>query len=127
MMRIERVLFVGIWVSLLTLTGCQMMKHKRGDASPVTSESAQKKSGVGQTQEVAVIETNKGMIVFKFYPDDAPKTVENFKKLANQKFYDNLTWHRVEKHFVIQGGDPNGNGSGGPGYTIPAEFNARSH
>lgn len=127
MIKIKYVLFIGIGISLLALTGCQVMKHKRGDAPPVASESVQDKSPSGQTQEAAVIETNKGTIVFKFYPDDAPKTVENFKKLARQKFYDNLTWHRVEKHFVIQGGDPNGNGSGGPGYTIPAEFNARSH
>ena len=84
----------------------------------------------GNMEDVAVIETDRGTIVFKLYPQDAPKTVENFEKLANEKFYDGLTFHRVEKMprpFVIQGGDPNGDGTGGPGYTIPDEFNARSH
>lgn len=81
-------------------------------------------------QDVAVIETAKGTIVFKFFPADAPKTVENFKKLAGEKFYDGLTFHRVVKEprpFVIQGGDPRGDGTGGPGYTIRAEFNGRPH
>lgn len=75
----------------------------------------------------AVIETAKGKIVFKFYPDDAPNTVENFIKLADRGYYDGLKFHRVEPGFVIQGGDPNGNGTGGPGYNIPAEFNERKH
>ncbi|MEW6517353.1 MAG: peptidylprolyl isomerase [candidate division FCPU426 bacterium] len=75
----------------------------------------------------AVIQTNKGEIVFKFYPEDAPKTVENFVKLARKGFYDGLTFHRVVPNFVIQGGDPKGDGTGGPGYTVPAEFNSRSH
>lgn len=86
-----------------------------------------KKRKPGVVEEVAVLETDKGTIVFKFYPDDAPQTVENFKKLAGERFYDGLTWHRVEPGFVIQGGDPNGDGTGGPGYTIPDEFNARQH
>jgi len=81
-------------------------------------------------EEVAVIETEKGTIVFQFYLDDAPKTIENFKKLTNDKFYDGLNFHRVVKEpkpFVIQGGCPLGDGTGGPGYTIKAEFNKRKH
>lgn len=78
-------------------------------------------------QEVAVITTNKGVIKFKFYKKDAPNTCANFIKLANKKFYDGLTFHRYEPGFVIQGGDPNGNGSGGPGYSIKAEFNSNKH
>jgi peptidyl-prolyl cis-trans isomerase B (cyclophilin B) len=80
---------------------------------------------VKETQ--AVIETEKGTIVFSFYKEDAPKTVENFVTLAKKGFYDGLTFHRVEPGFVIQGGDPNGNGTGGPGYTIKAEFNSHPH
>lgn len=61
----------------------------------------------------AVIKTEKGDITVEFYPGDAPKTVTNFATLAKNGFYDNLTFHRVEAGFVIQGGDPNGNGTGG--------------
>jgi peptidyl-prolyl cis-trans isomerase B (cyclophilin B) len=78
-------------------------------------------------EKIAVIETNKGVIKFRFFEADAPNTVANFIKLADKKFYDGLLWHRVEPGFVIQGGDPNGNGSGGPGYTIKAEFNKNPH
>ena len=69
------------------------------------------------------IATNYGDIAFETYDADAPKTVENFITLANKGFYNNLTFHRVIKGFMIQGGDPNGNGSGGPGYQFPDELN----
>ncbi len=73
----------------------------------------------------ARIETPKGTFIIEMYPEEAPKTVANFIALANRGFYDGLTFHRVERDFVIQGGDPNGNGSGGPGYTIPNEPNKK--
>ena len=98
-----------------------------GAANPFPKKTAKAPKNM---EDVATIETNRGMIVFKFYPNEAPKTVENFKKLVAQKFYDGLTFHRVEKiprPFVIQGGDPSGDGTGGPGYTVPDEFNARPH
>ncbi|MBI4635217.1 MAG: peptidylprolyl isomerase [Candidatus Rokubacteria bacterium] len=63
----------------------------------------------------------------EFFPEDAPKTVENFVTLAKRGFYDGLTFHRVVPDFVVQGGDPNGNGTGGPGYKIKAEFSSRKH
>ena len=75
----------------------------------------------------ARIHTAKGDIVFKFYPDDAPQHCAAFIKLTRSGFYDGLTFHRVEPGFVIQGGDPSGNGTGGPGYTLDAEFNDRPH
>ena len=84
-------------------------------------------AGRASAEQVSVIETTKGRIVFEFYPQDAPKTVENFVTLANKRFYDGLTFHRVVPGFVIQGGDPQGDGSGGPGYHIKAEFNGRKH
>ncbi len=68
-----------------------------------------------------------GEITIAFFPQDAPKTVENFVALAKKGFYDGLLFHRVVPDFVVQGGDPKGNGTGGPGYTIKAEFNARKH
>jgi peptidyl-prolyl cis-trans isomerase B (cyclophilin B) len=70
---------------------------------------------------------NGNEIRLDFYPADAPKTVENFVTLAKKGFYNNLTFHRVVPDFVVQGGCPKGNGTGGPGYTIPAEFNKQKH
>lgn len=70
----------------------------------------------------ATIQTAKGNIVADLYPKDAPQHVNNFVFLAREGFYDGLTFHRVEPGFVIQGGDPLGNGTGGPGYTIPPEI-----
>jgi peptidyl-prolyl cis-trans isomerase B (cyclophilin B) len=75
----------------------------------------------------ARIVTPKGEIIFKFFPDDAPLTVTSFIKLARNRFYDGLTFHRVEPRFVIQGGCPQGTGTGGPGYRLKAEFNDQLH
>lgn len=71
---------------------------------------------------IAVIETTKGEITCELYADKAPISVTNFIQLANGGFYNGLTYHRVVPGFVIQGGDPDGSGSGGPGYTLPAEI-----
>jgi peptidylprolyl isomerase/peptidyl-prolyl cis-trans isomerase B (cyclophilin B) len=73
------------------------------------------------------ISTNKGDIVFTFFADDAPQHAAAFVKLADAGFYDGLKFHRVEPGFVVQGGDPSGNGTGGPGYRLKAEFNERPH
>jgi peptidyl-prolyl cis-trans isomerase B (cyclophilin B) len=76
----------------------------------------------------AVIEMQKGgKIVIEFYPKDAPNTVDNFIKLAKKGFYNGLKFHRVIPGFMAQGGDPQGDGMGGPGYTIKDEFNSRKH
>ncbi|OHA16501.1 MAG: peptidylprolyl isomerase [Candidatus Taylorbacteria bacterium RIFCSPHIGHO2_02_FULL_45_28] len=72
---------------------------------------------------IITLETNKGTIVFETYDADAPKTVENFITLASKGFYDNLIFHRVIEGFMIQGGDPSGNGMGGPGYKFADELN----
>ena len=84
--------------------------------------------------EVAVIKTAYGEMTVAFWPEVAPKTVENFKKLAREGFYDGTAFHRVIKGFMIQGGCPNTKagargtpGTGGPGLLLKAEFNARSH
>ena len=73
----------------------------------------------------ATIKTAKGSIVLELYPKDAPQHVNNFVFLARDGFYNGLTFHRVEPGFVIQGGDPLGNGTGGPGYNIPPEIKAK--
>ncbi len=85
--------------------------------------------------EVALIKTSEGEMVAEFWPEVAPKTVENFKKLASSGFYDGTAFHRVIKGFMIQGGDPLTKdeskqsrwGTGDPGYKVPAEFNKKSH
>ncbi|HEY8583013.1 MAG TPA: peptidylprolyl isomerase [Capillimicrobium sp.] len=71
----------------------------------------------------ATMQTNHGAIEIELFDEDAPKTVANFKKLAGQGFYDGLVFHRVIKDFMIQGGCPEGTGTGGPGYTFEDEFN----
>lgn len=84
--------------------------------------------------EVAIIKTSYGEMKIAFWPDVAPKTVENFKKLAREGFYDGTAFHRIIKGFMIQGGCPNTKkgakgmpGTGDPGYKVKAEFNERSH
>jgi peptidyl-prolyl cis-trans isomerase B (cyclophilin B) len=71
----------------------------------------------------ATLNTTAGPITVEFFDEDAPKTVENFRKLAADGFYDGLSFHRVIKGFMIQGGCPQGTGTGGPGYTFEDEFN----
>jgi peptidyl-prolyl cis-trans isomerase B (cyclophilin B) len=69
------------------------------------------------------LHTNHGPVAVELFDEDAPKTVENFLKLSRDGFYDGLTFHRIIKDFMIQGGDPQGTGTGGPGYTFEDEFN----
>jgi peptidyl-prolyl cis-trans isomerase B (cyclophilin B) len=98
-------------------------------------EKKEEKAPMNTSNEVAVIKTNEGEMVVQFWTDAAPNTIENFKKLARQGFYDGTIFHRIVKGFMIQGGDPNSKdpakerayGQGGPGYEIKAEFNDHSH
>jgi len=95
----------------------------------------QETTPMNSSNEVTVIKTSEGDMVVQFWTDAAPNTVENFKKLARQGFYDGTIFHRIVKGFMIQGGDPNSKdpakeisyGQGGPGYNIKAEFNDHSH
>lgn len=97
--------------------------------------SNQNTMSTNTVEEVAVLTTSDGEMVIKFWPEVAPKTVENFKKLAREGFYDGTAFHRVIKGFMIQGGDPLTKdeskrglwGTGGPGYNIRAEFNTKPH
>ena len=78
-------------------------------------------------QSALITLDNGQQIRIEFFPEDAPKTVENFVTLANKGFYNGLTFHRVVPDFVVQGGCPKGDGTGGPGYQIKAEFNKQKH
>src|ERR1700704_4442744 len=97
--------------------------------------AAEEKKPMSSANEVAVIKTSEGEMIAEFWPNVAPNTVENFKKLARSGFYDGTAFHRIVKGFMIQGGDPltkdpakeSRYGTGDPGYKIKAEFNDRSH
>ena len=95
-------------VCVFTLTACGQEEKKAAPAEPAT----------------AVFNTSMGDFEVKLATDKAPKTTANFIKLAEKGFYDGLVFHRVIDDFMIQGGDPNGNGTGGPGYTIDDEFSS---
>ncbi len=101
--------------------------------TPATNKAAEATKSA-QPDEIAVLRTTYGEMKIKFWPDVAPKTVENFKKLAREGFYNGTAFHRIIKGFMIQGGCPNTKdgakgspGTGGPGYQIKAEFNPKSH
>ena len=110
-------------------------EQKKDEAKPAGKKAEAKEEKKAGEKEVAVIKTSEGEMVAEFFPDVAPKTVENFKKLANKGYYDGQCFHRVIKGFMIQGGDPLTKdpakesqwGQGGPGYTINAEFNDKPH
>jgi peptidyl-prolyl cis-trans isomerase B (cyclophilin B) len=104
--------------------------------APARSEEKKDTNSMNDSKkEVAVIKTTEGEMVCELWPDVAPKTVENFKKLANSGFYNGTAFHRIIRGFMIQGGDPLTKdpknearfGTGGPGYSVKAEFNDRPH
>jgi peptidyl-prolyl cis-trans isomerase B (cyclophilin B) len=98
------------------------MKNRRAEVDAVISSF-----DFSKNKYQVSLETNKGEIVIDMWPDVAPGHVKNLLGLTKIGYYDGLTFHRVIKGFVIQGGCPVGNGTGGPGYTIKAEFNAKPH
>lgn len=87
-----------------------------------SDDNNQTNNPIPQKQHMITLKTNLGEIQFETYDTDAPKTVQNFITLAEKGFYDNIIFHRVIKGFMIQGGDPLGNGTGGPGYTFADEL-----
>lgn len=127
-------------VFLTCLAGCGGSGQKQSDrpAAPATGQDHTGTPPVTETKEDATMDdlskttatkralftTDKGEIEVEMYPELMPVTVANFEKLVTQNFYDGLTFHRVED-WVIQGGDPNGNGTGGPGWTIKLETHPR--
>lgn len=125
---------LSVWsLAALLAAGCSNEKPA-APAAPVAATTNQTPA-TSKTGDVAVITTSEGVMVIEFYPDMAPKHVENFETLAKKGFYDGTAFHRVIPGFMIQGGDPNTKnenakdtwGMGGPGYTINAEFNSKHH
>ncbi len=130
-MRIQYKILV--MVTLLVAAGACTSKsesatktERKAKVSKTFSEPSKPDLEDGATYQ-AVIKTDKGDITVELFAKEAPLSVTNFKQLAEGGFYDNLTFHRVEPGFVIQGGDPEGSGRGGPGYTIPAELKGNPH
>jgi peptidyl-prolyl cis-trans isomerase B (cyclophilin B) len=126
------------FIHLLTLlafsaTIALAQNEKKPEAKP--GDKPDSKPAATSGNEVAVIKTSMGDMVVEFWPDVAPKTVDNFKKLAREGFYNGTAFHRIIKGFMIQGGDPLTKdpgkeamyGTGDPGYKIKAEFNDRKH
>jgi peptidyl-prolyl cis-trans isomerase B (cyclophilin B) len=121
--------FFGFLLSVALAGAAGMAQEKKEEGTDA------RKPEVSAAKEVAVIKTSMGEMVLEFWTDVAPNTVENFKKLARQGFYDGTAFHRIIKGFMIQGGDPKTKdvaledeyGTGDPGYKIKAEFNDRKH
>lgn len=124
----KRFIKVSIAIMLMIpalLIGCgNSSVSNDSNSKSITDESTEDNSTEStENLPIATIEVEGyGIIKAELYPEIAPNTVNNFIYLANSGFYDNLTFHRVIKDFMIQGGDPNGNGTGGPGYSIEGEF-----
>lgn len=134
----------GAWDDAKTLID-QVKKLDAGDSKPLielrdslikayestieswNEELKFREADAKKTNPVLTLNTTKGVIKIELFEDDAPNTVASMVKLTKNKFFDGLTFHRFVQGFVIQGGDPNGNGSGGPGYRLKSEVSKRNH
>lgn len=114
---------IAIIVLLILGAGGYFIFKNNGQGGVVKNEIKSDNQQTKQIMRTVTIETNMGTIKFETYDTDAPKTVANFITLAQKGFYNNLIFHRVIKGFMIQGGDPSGNGTGGPGYQFEDELN----
>jgi len=120
------ILAFGIFGVSILFPAC---KNKGGSEMDKTlvEKPVEQLNSADMSKMIAVIETNFGTIKFKFFPEKAPNHCRNFIKLARMGFYNNLIFHRVIKGFMIQGGDPNRDGTGGPGWRVNAEFSDLPH
>lgn len=120
-------LIVMIFVCSIGLTACGTKEDLLGISFDQKGNEAELKQYDTKNPVVAMYIEDYGSIVIELYPDIAPNTVNNFISLVKSGFYDNNTFHRLVPGFVLQGGDPNGMGTGGPGYTIKGEFSANGY
>lgn len=113
---LKKIISIALSITVLSFTGCSSKKEITNEERIPPKELP-----------IAIIEVDGyGTIEAELYPHIAPNTVNNFISLANSGFYDGLTFHRIVNNFVIQGGDPEGTGMGGPGYSILGEFNSNN-
>ncbi len=112
-----RITLAALAVSLLTLAPVANAQQRPGPPGPPPGAAP------NIPHPIVTMQTTKGTILIKLFPEEAPQTCANFMKLINKKFYDGLKFHRVDPGFVVQGGDPKGDGTGGPGYKIKNEAN----
>ncbi|MCA8914495.1 MAG: peptidylprolyl isomerase [Planctomycetes bacterium] len=105
----------------------QLLQFQRQAAEQWEDELKYREEDAKKTNPHLVLETEAGKIVIELFEDDAPNTVASLVNLAQKKFYDGLTFHRFVQDFMIQGGDPNGDGTGGPGYRLKSEISRRNH
>ncbi|MDF2929240.1 peptidylprolyl isomerase [Anaerospora sp.] len=115
-------LFVAAALLLTACGGAQSAPQANPPAQSSTPAADQAKQPPAQANSIAKFETNKGNFTVELFEDKTPITAKNFIDLANKGFYNGTLFHRVIDNFMIQGGDPQGNGTGGPGYTIADEF-----
>lgn len=115
-------LIFGLFILTLLLTGCGIKEDLLGISYDGKGHEISLKQYDTDNPVVAMYIEKYGSIVIELYPDYAPNTVNNFISLVQSGFYDNNSFHRLVPGFVLQGGDPNGTGTGGPGYTIQGEF-----
>jgi peptidyl-prolyl cis-trans isomerase B (cyclophilin B) len=124
-------------ISLFFIFGCgkkeevktEKMEEEPAEVAPpeTLSKEVSQEPIVREKNPIVIMETNHGTIEIELYWKESPKLAENFLRLVNSGFYNGLTFHRIVPGFVIQGGDPLGNGTGGPGYNLPDEPTVKKH
>lgn len=132
-MKKKGFVFLMVSMMLLVTVGCfgnssqkqdELKSSGLSDGMKYSDMAKESEAPANQKNRIAVFDTNQGQFSVELFEDKAPITTKNFITLVEKGFYNGLIFHRVIDNFMIQGGDPNGNGTGGPGYTIPDEFNA---
>lgn len=117
----KKTLVLGI-AALVLLSGCAKISSSDEGPTPTPNNNSESQTMEYKENQTVILKTNKGDIKLELYNETMPITAGNFVKLVDEGFYDGVIFHRVIDGFMIQGGDPDGNGTGGPGYTIEDEF-----
>ena len=119
---------VGLLLLLLALPLAQQASAAGPESRPAAVKPEQSPLGSGSSKGLqAILETDRGLLTVELFPDTAPKTVARFSELVKRGFYNGLVFYRVLPKFLVQTGDPSGEGTGGSGQNLPAEFNERKH